>query len=66
MGTAHPTGYLFELPSYSPELNPIEMVWRFMKYQWLDSEAYQSWQALVAGVENILRNFGDDFVINFA
>lgn len=58
--------YLFELPSYSPELNLIEILWRFMKYQWLEIEAYQSWQSLVTNVEKILRNFGEDYVINFA
>lgn len=58
--------YIFELPSYSPELNLIEILWRFMKYQWLKIEAYQSWQALVSNVEEVLRNFGKDYVINFA
>ena len=32
--------YLFELPAYSPELNLIEIAWRFMKYEWMDIEAY--------------------------
>jgi transposase len=58
--------YVFELPGYSPELNRIEILWRFMKYQWLEIDAYQSWQALVDSVEEILRNFGKDYVINFA
>lgn len=58
--------HIFELPSYSPELNLIEILWRFMKYQWLEIEAYQSWQSLVNSVEEILKNFGKDYVINFA
>ena len=58
--------YLFELPTYSPELNLIEIAWRFMKYTWLDSSAYESWESLVAGVEKILAGFGEEFVINFA
>ena len=58
--------YLFELPTYSPELNLIEIAWRFMKYQWLDSSAYESWESLVTGVEKILTGFGEEFVINFA
>lgn len=58
--------YIFELPSYSPELNLIEILWRFMKYQWLDIDAYQSEQALSNKVEQILKNFGSDYVINFA
>ena len=58
--------HIFELPSYSPELNLIEILWRFMKYQWLEVDAYQSRQSLVDSVEEILRNFGKDYVINFA
>ena len=58
--------YLFELPTYSPELNLIEIAWRFMKYEWLDIKAYQSWQSLVTHVEEMLAGFGDKFVINFA
>jgi len=58
--------YLFDLPSYSPELNLIEILWRFMKYQWIEFSAYESWQALVYGVEKILKGFGKEFVINFA
>ena len=38
---------IFELPSYSPELNLIEILWRFIKYEWLDVKAYQGWAAIV-------------------
>ena len=58
--------YLFELPTYSPELNLIEIACRFIKYQWLDSAAYESWERLVTAVEKILIGFGEEFVINFA
>jgi transposase len=34
---------LFFLPTYSPELNLIEILWRFIKYQWLEIDAYESW-----------------------
>lgn len=27
---------IFQLPSYSPELNLIEILWRFIKYEWID------------------------------
>ena len=56
---------IFELPSYSPELNLIEMLWRFIKYEWIEVSAYQSWQTLVDYVERVLRGFGDKYVINF-
>jgi transposase len=58
--------YLFELPTYSPELNLIEIVWRFMKYEWIDLKAYESWQSLTNHVEKMLVGFGKEFVINFA
>jgi transposase len=56
---------IFELPSYSPELNLIEILWRFIKYTWLDASAYKSWLSLVTRVESILRGFGEEYVINF-
>ena len=33
---------LFELPSYSPELNLIEILWRFIKYEWIEISANKS------------------------
>ena len=57
---------LFWLPPYSPKLNLIEILWRFMKYEWIELNAYDSWQNLVKYVEKVLREFGDEYVINFA
>ena len=37
-----------------------------MKYEWIDIEAYESWNALKKHVEEMLVGFGDKFVINFA
>ncbi|MBW4430510.1 MAG: IS630 family transposase [Pelatocladus maniniholoensis HA4357-MV3] len=56
---------IFELPSYSPELNLIEILWRFIKYEWIEIDAYSSWQTFVASIEKILRQFGKNYVINF-
>ena len=58
--------HIFELPTYSPELNLIEILWRFIKYEWLEINAYSSWQAPVSCVEKILKEFGENYVINFA
>jgi transposase len=57
---------IFFLPTYSPELNIIEILWRFIKYQWLEIDAYESWSNLVSAVENILIKFGSEYIINFA
>jgi transposase len=57
---------LFFLPTYSPELNLIEILWRFMKYEWIDFTAYQSWKKLVEYVESVLAGFGEEYKINFS
>jgi transposase len=57
---------IFWLPAYSPQLNLIEILWRFIKYQWLEFSAYKDWDSLVEAVENILKEVGKKYVINFA
>jgi hypothetical protein len=57
---------IFFLPAYSPELNPIEIVWRFIKYYWLPLSAYQSFQKLTESLNEILANFGRKYLIIFA
>jgi transposase len=57
---------IFWLPAYSPQLNLIEILWRFIKYQWLEFSAYKDWNSLVEAVENILKEVGKKYVINFA
>jgi hypothetical protein len=37
-----------------------------MKYEWIELSAYSSWQSLVDYVEKVLREFGDNYVIDFA
>ncbi len=54
------------LPTYSPQLNLIETLWRFMKYEWIEKEAYESWKNLVEYVEKVLKDFGTKYTINFA
>ena len=53
------------LPSYAPELNLIEILWRFMKYYWLPFSAYASFQCLSEAVEEVLTRIGTDYTINF-
>ena len=57
---------IFRLPSYSPELNLIEILWRFIKYEWIELQAYKSWNNLVEYIENVIKNFGIEYKINFA
>nr|MDJ0745045.1 IS630 family transposase [Xenococcaceae cyanobacterium MO_167.B27]MDJ0746701.1 IS630 family transposase [Xenococcaceae cyanobacterium MO_167.B27]MDJ0747317.1 IS630 family transposase [Xenococcaceae cyanobacterium MO_167.B27] len=43
-----------------------EILWRFMKYEWIETSAYSSWKNLVEYVEKVLKNFGTKYTINFA
>jgi transposase len=53
------------LPTYSPELNLIEILWRKIKYEWMPFSAYLSFKALQDALESILQGFGSKHVINF-
>lgn len=57
--------YIFFLPPYSPELNKIEMLWRFIKYKWLPFDAFLNFQNLKDRLNQILTNIGNKYVINF-
>ena len=57
--------YLHFLPTYSPHLNPIEILWRFVKYRWLHKRDYGSWGRLKKAVFGIIRQFGINYQINF-
>jgi len=54
------------LPPYSPELNPIEIIWRFIKYQWMPFSAYISIDSLSSNLDLILAGFGAKYNITFA
>ena len=51
------------VPPYAPELNLIEILWRFMKYSWLPFSAYASFQCLVESIEAMLTHFGTAYTI---
>ena len=54
------------LSTYSPELNIIEMLWRFVKYVWLPFNAYFSVQTLEEKLTEVLLNGGGKFTISCA
>jgi transposase len=54
------------LSDYSPELHLIEILWRTIKYHWLPFSAYHCLNSLIEALENILRNVGSEYQINFA
>ena len=57
--------FLFFLPTYSPELNLIEILWRKIKYEWLEFKAYLSFDKLKINLKEILDNVGNKFNIQF-
>jgi len=57
--------YIRYSPPYSPEPNPIEIVWKFIKQYRLPISAYLSYEKLVNSVEYVLKNIGSEFRIEF-
>jgi len=56
---------LMYLPPYSPELNIIEILWKFIKYHWMEMSAYQSYSTMREYVQRMLNEYGDKRVIDF-
>jgi transposase len=56
---------LFYLPKSSPQLNLIEILWRFMKYEWVEWWAYKGWDYLVRYIEMVICGYGTEYEINF-
>lgn len=54
------------LPTYSPELNKIEILWRFIKYKWIKLDSYQCFNKLKENLLYILKNVGSKYKINFS
>lgn len=53
------------LPTYSPELNPIEILWHKIKYEWLPLDAYKSYKDMKEQVLAVLAEFGKKYTITF-
>jgi len=58
--------FLYYLPTYSPELNKIEILWRMIKYKWISISAYFDFDALKSALDDILIGIGEKYKINFA
>ena len=58
--------FVIFLPPYSPELNPIEILWKFIKYHWLTFSAYECFKNLTAELNTILAGYGQKYKITFA
>ena len=54
------------LPTYSPELNLIEILWRKIKYEWLPIQAFRDTLHFKYWLNKILEAIGDEYQIDFA
>jgi transposase len=57
---------LYFLPTYSPELNLIEILWRKIKYEWMPISAYRDFETLKNALREILFSFGKEYKIRFS
>ena len=58
--------YVFYLPTYSPQLNIAEVLWRKLKYEWLQPEDYADKETLHYQVWLALKAVGQSLTINFS
>ena len=54
------------LPAYSPELNLIEILWREVKYAWLDIMTIMDFDAFQKELRRVLDAVGKEYSISFA
>lgn len=57
--------YVFFLPAYSPHLNIAEILWKKLKYEWLQPSDYTEKSLLCYRVWQILAAMGRDLSIAF-
>ncbi len=58
--------FLFYLPPYSPQLNIVEVLWRKLKYEWLQPVDYACAQTLFYQTRQALAAVGTLLKINFS
>ena len=58
--------FLFYLPPYSPHLNITEVLWRKLKYEWLQPSDYTSSDTLFYAVRQALAAVGSSLTICFS
>jgi transposase len=58
--------YLYYLPTYSPELNLIWIVWRKVKYEWLPLRAFESFKSLWNALVDMIPKIVFEYNIYFA
>jgi transposase len=51
---------LLELPPYSPELNPVERIWHYLRSHWLANSVFPSLAAIMDACEMAWNRFATD------
>jgi putative transposase len=51
---------LLELPPYSPELNPVERVWHYLRSHWLANSVFTSLADIMDACETAWNRFAAD------
>ena len=57
--------YIYFLHPFSPELNKIEILWRFIKYQWIPLDAYRNFKSLKDRLNETLLLVGSKHIIKY-
>lgn len=58
--------HIFFLPTYSPELNIVEILWKKMKYEWLKPKDYLNEELFHEAINHILKNYDTgEYIIDF-
>jgi hypothetical protein len=48
---------LLPLPPYSPELNPVENIWQFLRSNFLSHQVWNSYDEILAACRNAWNKF---------
>lgn len=57
--------FIWFLPTYSPQLNIAEILWKKLKYEWLQPEHYKDKETLHTAVNRLLGEVGKSLRIDF-
>jgi len=54
---------LLELPPYSPELNPVERIWHYLRSHWLANSVFRSLADIMDACETAWNRFAADHAL---
>ena len=47
------------LPSWSPELNPVENIWQYLRANWLSNQLFDTYEHIIEAACDAWRNLVD-------